>query len=60
MALLREHGVPCSRAHVLYRKDRHRTEIPFMVRSSYPDTATQTAIYRGILDQANGRPVSFS
>ncbi|MGE0715260.1 MAG: putative PEP-binding protein, partial [Alphaproteobacteria bacterium] len=37
----------------------YRTEIPFMVRSSYPDAATQTAIYRGILDQANGRPVTF-
>ncbi|MCA9651736.1 MAG: CRISPR-associated endonuclease Cas1 [Myxococcales bacterium] len=29
MALLRESGVPCHRAQLLYRKDRHRTEIPW-------------------------------
>jgi len=29
MALIRESGVPCTRAHLLYRKDRQRTEIPW-------------------------------
>jgi CRISPR-associated protein Cas1 len=29
MALLRESGVPCSRAQILYRKDRRRVEIPW-------------------------------
>lgn len=29
MALLRHAGVPCTRAQILYRKDRRRTEIPW-------------------------------
>lgn len=29
MALLRESGVPCERGHLLYRKNRVRTEIPW-------------------------------
>ncbi len=37
----------------------YRTEIPFMVRSSYPDVATQTELYKKILDAADGRPVTF-
>lgn len=37
----------------------YRTEIPFMVRSAYPDVATQTELYRRVLDMAEGRPVSF-
>jgi phosphotransferase system enzyme I (PtsP) len=36
-----------------------RTEIPFMVRAAYPDVAAQTALYRNILDQAEGKPVVF-
>ena len=36
-----------------------RTEIPFMVRATYPDVAAQTALYRNILDQAEGKPVIF-
>jgi phosphotransferase system enzyme I (PtsP) len=37
----------------------YRTEVPFMVRSDFPDTATQAALYRKILDQAEGKPVTF-
>ncbi|MGE0722902.1 MAG: phosphoenolpyruvate--protein phosphotransferase [Alphaproteobacteria bacterium] len=37
----------------------YRTEIPFMVRSSFPDVVEQTEMYRRILDQAGGRPVTF-
>jgi phosphotransferase system enzyme I (PtsP) len=36
-----------------------RTEIPFMVRAAYPDVEAQTALYRAILDQAEGKPVVF-
>lgn len=36
-----------------------RTEIPFMVRAAYPDVAAQTALYRNIFDQAEGKPVVF-
>lgn len=36
-----------------------RTEIPFMVQSSYPDVPTQTELYRQILEQADGKPVVF-
>lgn len=37
----------------------YRTEVPFMLRSELPDVANQTDLYRGILDQAGGRPVKF-
>ncbi|MEE8272282.1 MAG: phosphoenolpyruvate--protein phosphotransferase [Alphaproteobacteria bacterium] len=37
----------------------YRTEIPFMVRSAYPDVAAQTALYARVLDQAAGKPVVF-
>ncbi|MEO1225274.1 MAG: phosphoenolpyruvate--protein phosphotransferase [Pseudomonadota bacterium] len=37
----------------------YRTEIPFMVRSAYPDVAAQTDLYRRIFEQAQGRPVTF-
>ena len=37
----------------------YRTEIPFMVRSSFPDVGEQTDIYRRVLDRAAGRPVIF-
>jgi phosphotransferase system enzyme I (PtsP) len=37
----------------------YRTEIPFMMRASYPDVATQIELYRRILDLAGDRPVTF-
>ncbi|WP_029010670.1 phosphoenolpyruvate--protein phosphotransferase [Azospirillum halopraeferens] len=37
----------------------YRTEIPFMVRSTYPDVAAQTELYARILDEAEARPVVF-
>ena len=36
-----------------------RTEIPFMVRSTFPDLAQQTRIYSEVLAQAEGKPVHF-
>ncbi len=36
-----------------------RTEIPFMVRSAFPDVEQQTRIYRQVLNQAEGKPVQF-
>ena len=36
-----------------------RTEIPFMVRSEFPNVASQTELYRNVLDQAGGRTVQF-
>ena len=37
----------------------YRTELPFMARSSLPDVAAQTLLYRKIIDQAEGKPVVF-
>jgi phosphotransferase system, enzyme I, PtsP len=37
----------------------YRTEVPFMIRDSFPDVATQTEIYGKILDTAAGKPVVF-
>jgi phosphotransferase system enzyme I (PtsP) len=37
----------------------YRTEIPFMVRDEFPDVASQTELYRKVLDQAGDRPVMF-
>ena len=37
----------------------YRTEIPFMVRSEFPDVAAQTDIYRKILTLAGDKPVVF-
>lgn len=37
----------------------YRTEIPFMIRSEFPDVAAQTELYRKILDRAGDRPVVF-
>lgn len=37
----------------------YRTEIPFMVRSTYPDVATQAELYSRILERAGTRPVIF-
>ena len=36
-----------------------RTELQFMIASTFPRVDQQTATYREILDQANGRPVVF-
>lgn len=37
----------------------YRTEIPFMVRSAYPDVPTQAEIYRRVLEIADNKPVTF-
>jgi phosphotransferase system, enzyme I, PtsP len=37
----------------------YRTEIPFMVRSAYPDVAAQTELYAKVYEQAGGKPVVF-
>ena len=37
----------------------YRTEIPFMVRATYPDVQVQTELYSRVLDQAEGKPVIF-
>lgn len=37
----------------------YRTEIPFMVRSAYPDVSAQTQLYRRALDSAGDKPVTF-
>ena len=36
-----------------------RTEIPFMVRDTFPTVDDQTEFYRSVFDQAGGRPVVF-
>jgi phosphotransferase system enzyme I (PtsP) len=36
-----------------------RTEIPFMVRDSFPGIDEQSEFYRSVLEQAAGRPVVF-
>ena len=37
----------------------YRTEIPFMMRSSFPDIDAQTEIYRDVVEQAKHYPVTF-
>ncbi len=37
----------------------YRTEIPFMMRSSFPDVKTQIEIYKDIIEQAKGKPITF-
>jgi phosphotransferase system enzyme I (PtsP) len=37
----------------------YRTEIPFMVRSDFPDVAAQTELYRRVLSLAGDKPVVF-
>jgi phosphotransferase system, enzyme I, PtsP len=37
----------------------YRTEIPFMVRSDFPDVAAQTELYAKVIEQAGDRPVVF-
>ncbi len=37
----------------------YRTEVPFMVRSQYPDVAAQASLYGRIFDQVGDKPVVF-
>lgn len=37
----------------------YRTEVPFMVRDTYPNLKAQIRLYEQILDQAKGKPVTF-
>ncbi|WP_235914051.1 phosphoenolpyruvate--protein phosphotransferase [Curvivirga aplysinae] len=37
----------------------YRTEVPFMVRSSFPNVEEQAKIYRSVYDQSEGKPVIF-
>lgn len=37
----------------------YRTEVPFMVRSSFPDVAQQEKLYSRVLELAQGKPVVF-
>lgn len=37
----------------------YRTEIPFMIRRTYPDVQSQRELYRKALDAAQGKPVVF-
>jgi phosphotransferase system enzyme I (PtsP) len=37
----------------------YRTEMPFMSEPRMPDVKTQTTLYSAILDQADGKPVTF-
>ncbi|MGP1397418.1 MAG: phosphoenolpyruvate--protein phosphotransferase [Inquilinaceae bacterium] len=36
-----------------------RTELPFMVGSTFPDVATQIDLYEQVIREAEGRPVAF-
>jgi phosphotransferase system enzyme I (PtsP) len=37
----------------------YRTELPFMLRSTFPDVAAQTDFYGKVLQRAGGKPVVF-
>jgi len=37
----------------------YRTEIPFMIRPTYPDVPTQTVLYAKVLEMAGEKPVVF-
>lgn len=37
----------------------YRTEIPFMMRSSFPDVNVQTEFYKDVVEQAKDNPVTF-
>jgi len=37
----------------------YRTEVPFMVRDSFPKVDEQERLYRRVIELANGRPVTF-
>ena len=36
-----------------------RTEIPFMIRAAFPDVETQADFYRRVIQEADGRPITF-
>jgi len=37
----------------------YRTEIPFMIRSSFPDVNVQTEFYKDVIEQAKDHPITF-
>ncbi|MCZ4282156.1 phosphoenolpyruvate--protein phosphotransferase [Kiloniella laminariae] len=37
----------------------YRTEVPFMVRQSFPGVADQADLYRKVIDRSEGKPVVF-
>ncbi len=37
----------------------YRTELPFMVRNTFPSVGDQADLYRRVIDQSGGRPVVF-
>lgn len=37
----------------------YRTEIPFMIRSSFPDVNVQTEFYRDVVELAKDQPITF-
>lgn len=37
----------------------YRTEIPFMMRSSFPDVNVQAEFYKDVVEQAKGQPITF-
>ena len=37
----------------------YRTEVPFMVRTQFPDVEAQRTLYEKVLDRADGKPVVF-
>ncbi|MBA3813529.1 MAG: phosphoenolpyruvate--protein phosphotransferase [Alphaproteobacteria bacterium] len=37
----------------------YRTEIPFMIRSTFPDVNVQTEFYRDVVEQAKGHSLTF-
>jgi phosphotransferase system, enzyme I, PtsP len=36
-----------------------RTELPFMIRNAFPGVEEETDFYRGVFEQAGGRPIVF-
>jgi phosphotransferase system enzyme I (PtsP) len=37
----------------------YRTEIPFMMRSTFPDVNVQTGFYQDVVEKAKGAPITF-
>lgn len=37
----------------------YRTEIPFMMRTSFPDVNVQTEFYKDVVEQSKGMPITF-
>lgn len=63
IALMLNAGLPIDLHHLeefrIEGVGLYRTEIPFMMRSSFPDVKVQTEIYRDVLDQTKDYPVTF-